>query len=76
MDSLVTIPANDFVDRLEQLLNWQTLERVLHAMYPATTGRPPHPPLVLFKMSLLKHSYDLSDPQCEEQVRDRLLWRA
>jgi IS5 family transposase len=75
MDSLVTIPANDFLDRLDRLVNWQPLERVLHAMYPATTGRPPHPPLVLFKMSLLQHCYDLSDPQCEEQVRDRLSWR-
>jgi IS5 family transposase len=75
MDSLVTIPANDFLDRLEQLVDWRPLERVLHALYPATTGRPPHPPLVLFKMSLLQHCYDLSDPQCEEQVRDRLSWR-
>lgn len=75
MDGLVTIPANDFLDRLSQLVDWQPLERALHALYPATTGRPPHPPLVLFKMSLLQHCYDLSDPQCEEQVRDRLSWR-
>ena len=75
MDSLVTIPTNDFLDGLDQLVHWQPIERALHAMYPATTGRPPHPPLVLFKMSLLQHCYDLSDPQCEEQVRDRLSWR-
>jgi hypothetical protein len=54
MDSLMTIPANDFLDRLDQLVDWRPLERALHAMYPATTGRPPHPPLVLFKMSLLQ----------------------
>jgi IS5 family transposase len=75
MDAFVTIPANDFLDRLAQLVNWQPIEKALHALYPATTGRPPHPPLVLFKMSLLQHCYDLSDPQCEEQVRDRLSWR-
>jgi IS5 family transposase len=75
MDALVTIPANDFLDRLDRLVDWRPLERALHAMYPAVTGRPPHPPLVLFKMSLLQHCYDLSDPQCEEQVRDRLSWR-
>lgn len=75
MDALVTIPANDFLDRLDQLVNWQPMEKTLHALYPATTGRPPHPALVLFKMSLLQHCYDLSDPQCEEQVRDRLSWR-
>jgi transposase, IS5 family len=44
-------------------------------MYPATTGRPPCPPLVLFKMSLLQHCYGLSDPQCEELVADRISWR-
>ena len=43
--------------------------------YPATTGRPPCPPLMLFKMSLLQHCYGLSDPQCEELVSDRLSWR-
>ncbi|NBU10826.1 MAG: hypothetical protein EBS84_17690 [Proteobacteria bacterium] len=40
LDSFVTIPANDFLDRLAALVNWQPLERALHAMYPATTGRP------------------------------------
>jgi len=51
------------------------LEKALQAMYPATTGRPPCAPLGLFKMSLLKHCYGLSDPQCEELVSDRLSWR-
>jgi transposase len=40
-----------------------------------STGRPPCPPLVLFKMSLLQHCYGLSDSQCEELVGDRLSWR-
>jgi len=76
LDSLMTtIPANDFLERLERALNWKPIERALQAMYPATTGRPPCPPLVLFKMSLLQHCYGLSDPQCEELVADRLSWR-
>lgn len=69
------VPANDFLDRLNPLMNWQPIEKALHAMYPANTGRPPLPPLILFKMCLLQHCYGLSDPQCEEQVRDRLSWR-
>jgi transposase, IS5 family len=76
LDGFMTqAPANDFLERLDRLMNWQPLERALQTMYPATTGRPPEPPLVLFKMCLLQHCYDLSDPQCEEQVRDRLSWR-
>jgi len=75
LDSLMTPPTNDFLERLDRTVDWKPIERALHAMYPATTGRPPCPPLVLFKMSLLQHCYGLSDPQCEELVGDRLSWR-
>ena len=76
LDNLMTAkPTNDFLERLERTLDWRPLEAALQAMYPATTGRPPCPPLVLFKMSLLQHCYGLSDPQCEELVSDRLSWR-
>ena len=68
-------PANEFLDRLQTLVDWTPIEAALQAMYPATTGRPPHAPLVLFKMSLLQHCYGLSDPQCEALVTDRLSWR-
>jgi hypothetical protein len=66
--------ANDFLETLDTALDWQPIERALQAMYPATTGRPPCAPMVLFKMSLLQHYYGLSDPQCEELVGD-CKWR-
>jgi IS5 family transposase len=76
LDSLMpSAPANDFLEKLEGVLDWQILEAALQTMYPATTGRPPCAPLVLFKMSLLQHCYGLSDPQCEELVADRWSWR-
>lgn len=76
LDSLMSsIPTNDFLERLDRALDWRPIETALQAMYPATTGRPPCPPLSLFKMSLLQHCYGLSDPQCEEWVGDRLSWR-
>jgi IS5 family transposase len=76
LDSLMpSTPANDFLERLNHTLDWKPIEGALHAMYPATTGRPPCAPLTLFKMSLLQHCYGLSDPQCEELVSDRLSWR-
>ncbi len=76
LDSLMpSAPANDFLDKLDRALDWKPIERTLQTMYPATTGRPPCPPLALFKMSLLQHCYGLSDPQCEELVGDRLSWR-
>jgi len=72
---IVSAPANDFLERLDQLVDWRPLEERLAAMFSATTGRLPKPPLCVFKMLLLQHCYDLSDPQCEEQVKDRLSWR-
>ena len=72
---MIATPTNDFLERLDRTLAWQPLEKALQAMSPATTGRPPCAPLVLFKMSLLQHCYGLSDPQCEELVSDRLSWR-
>jgi len=76
LDNLITtVVSNDFLQRLDQVLDWKPIEKILQAMYPATTGRPPCPPLALFKMSLLQHCYGLSDPQCEELVADRLSWR-
>jgi transposase, IS5 family len=76
LDSLmIATPTNEFLERLDRILDWRPIERALHGMYPATTGRPPTAPLALFKMSLLQHCYGLSDPQCEELVGDRLSWR-
>lgn len=72
---LPTVPANDFLDRLDALVDWQPIQRELESMFTATTGRLPQPPLVVFKMILLQHFYGLSDPQCEALVLDRLSWR-
>lgn len=69
------VPGNEFLERLETLVDWAPLRRELEALFTATTGRLPRPPLVVFKMLLLQHCYGLSDPQCEELVGDRLSWR-
>jgi transposase, IS5 family len=75
-DSFMTSTIrNDFLEKRDRALDWKPIEAALPRMYPATTGHPPHPPLVLFKMNLLQHCYGLSDPQCEELVNDRLNWR-
>jgi IS5 family transposase len=72
---LPTAPANPFLDRLDTLVDWQPIQAALDAMFTATTGRLPQPPLSVFKMLLLQHCYGLSDPQCEALVTDRLSWR-
>jgi hypothetical protein len=56
-------PANDFLQGLDQALDWKPIEQALQAMYPATTGRPPCPPLALFKMCLLGDLEDVRNLQ-------------
>src|SRR6266487_492798 len=72
---LSVAPSNEFLERLDKLVDWRPVEQELADMFTAQTGRLPKPPLVVFKMLLLSHCYGLSDPQCEELVRDRLSWR-
>jgi IS5 family transposase len=75
-DSFLPVaPANDFLDRLDSLVDWRPIQTALEAMFTATTGRLPQPPLSVFKMLLLQHCYGVSDPQCEALVKDRLSWR-
>lgn len=64
--------ANCVLEQMDALAPWAQIDALLDEAYPARTGRPSHPPRVLFKMLVLQHLYALSDPQCEQQVRDRL----
>lgn len=76
LDGLIaSAPSNDFLERLDALVDWTPIQRRLEAMFTAATGALPKPPLCVFKMLLLQHCYGLSDPQCEQQVKDRLSWR-
>lgn len=73
LDSLMpSTLANDFLEALDTALDWKQIEQTLQEMYPASAGRPPCAPLVLFKMSLLQHCYALSDSQCEGLVGDQV----
>ena len=60
-----------FLVQVDKLIDWAPIERMLESLY-SHTGRPGHPPLVLFKMLLLEQWFNLSDPQAEAQVKDRL----
>jgi len=68
---LSRVPDDHFLVRVDEVINWKPVERALGSLY-SHTGRPSHPPLVLFKMLLLEQWFTLSDPAAEAQVRDRL----
>ena len=37
---MVSARVNEFLERLEQIMDWGLIETALQAMYLATTGRP------------------------------------
>jgi IS5 family transposase len=66
------VGSDHFLLKLNRLIDWRGIERRLEALYPSLEGRPSYPPLILFKALLLAQFYNLSDPELEEQVNDRL----
>lgn len=68
------VSPQHFLLRVEEQVDWSMITPILGSLY-GSTGRPSHPPLVLFKMLLLAQWFALSDPQCEAQCRDRLSFR-
>lgn len=77
MDGWVAKPmkGNEFLERIGREVEFGRIEKELGKMYESGMGRPSNPPLMMFKMVLLEFFYNLSDPQVEEQVNDRLSFR-
>jgi len=66
---------NEGLERLAAVIKWRPVERALDAIYDSDSGRPSYPPLLMFKCLLLQQWYQLSDPQLEEALADRLSFR-
>lgn len=65
----------DRLDRIDGLLDWGRLERLLDGISAARRGGRGYPPLCLFKALLLAQWHDLSDPGLEDALADRLSFR-
>jgi len=63
------------LDRLHGLVKWYRFEKVLAPVRGDGPGRPPYPPLSMFKALLLQSLYGLSDAETEEALGDRLSFR-
>jgi transposase, IS5 family len=67
--------SNEFLDKIDQFVNWKSIEKLLKKKYKKTMsadGRPAYPPLPMFKLLLLQRWYGLSDPGLEEALNDRI----
>jgi hypothetical protein len=67
--------AGGFLEDLQQSIEWSTLDFLLAQINANTKCAPACAPLTLFKIVLLQQWCNLSDPQAEEAVHDRLSFR-
>jgi IS5 family transposase len=65
----------DHLAEIDGLMDWAVIAALLRSLRASTMGRPPYPPLVLFKALLLQRWYGLSDEATEDALSDRLSFR-
>lgn len=66
----------DRLGEISALLEWRGFERLLSGIHSSRRGELAYPPLSMFKVLLLQRWYDLSDPEMEEALADRLSFRS
>ena len=76
-DGLVNQRAgrNGWLDRINSIVDWPAVVKVLDGIYASDEGRPSYPLVTYVKLLLLQQWYGLSDPGLEEAVDDRLSFR-
>jgi IS5 family transposase len=67
--------GNSRLDRISAPVKWYRFEKLLARVHGDGSGRPPYPPLLMFKVLLLQSLYGLSDAETEEALSDRLSFR-
>lgn len=64
-----------FLDQVLNLIDWRRIERIIRKKYKKyfnAVGSPAYPSLVMFRILLIQTWFDLSDPQMEETLLDRI----
>jgi len=61
--------------KIDKLIDWTPIEKELEKLYPSKKGRPSFPVLTMFKILLLQQWYNLSDPEAEFAVADRMVFQ-
>ncbi len=61
--------------KLERILDWEAFLALLGSVCknsdPSKSGRPPCDAVLMFKVLVLQHLFNLNDDQTEFQIRDR-----
>ena len=70
-----TLGQNVRLERIDEAVDWDRFSELVAGVYSAGEGRPSYPPLTMVKVLLLEQWYNLSDPQMEEGLGDRISFR-
>ena len=70
-----TLGNTQRLERIDDAVDWRRFGRLVEGVYSACEGRPSYPPLMMVKVLLLEQWYNLSDPQMEEALGDRISFR-
>ena len=64
--------TDELLKKIDGWVDWHGLERVCEPAYAFGIGRPSIPIVVAIKCLILQYLYDLSDPELEDALIDRL----
>ena len=71
----VELRGNARLEAIDAQIDWAPLSRLVAPIHSARRGRRSYPPLMMLKALLLAQWYQLSDPELEEALSDRLSFR-
>jgi transposase, IS5 family len=69
------VGVNRRLERIDEMVDWAPLERLVKPVRSGAWGRPSYPPLSMLKALFLQRWYSLSDEGLEEALSDRLSFR-
>jgi IS5 family transposase len=67
--------VNPVLEKINKLVKWDRINKKLISKYKKSAsadGRAAYPAIVMFKVLLLQRMYNLSDPQMEACLKDRI----
>ena len=64
-----------WLHKVNDIIDWTPIRKKLERLHPANTGRPAYDPVFKFKILLLQQWFNLSDPQAEAQINDRISFK-
>ena len=79
--SFAQLQVNKYLDKtnwlhkIDGLIDWEPMRQKFANLHPSDTGRPAYDPVFMFKILLMQQWFNLSDPQAEAQINDRISFK-